>query len=230
MAIALVQNVPASGTGTTNPTATISAATAGNLIVAVLMPALAVAAITDPAGYTRRKAQDNSVATSCCIHIEKIAAGGETSIAFTAAASNWDLEVTEWSGVAASGSEFDATVGAADPAAAVTSGQPGSLTPAATGELFIIGMGGNGQNGGSEAIDSGFTVLDAATFLRGICGYKIKTDALAENPTMSWTTGRRYGMAMTAYKPAVVVGGQPTIARFANIPHSIGAHAAGRRF
>lgn len=202
MAIALVQNVPATGVGTANPSATIAAATAGNLIVAVLSVSLSSAGITDPAGYTRRKAQNNGASTSCTCHIGKIAAGGETAVTFTVAASNWDLEVMEWSGVDVA-SEFDAAVGAPDAGSNISSLATGSLTPALSGELLIVGMSPNGTNGGSEAIDSGFTVLDAATFSRGMCGYKIKTDALAENPTLSWATARRIGVAMTAWKPTV---------------------------
>jgi hypothetical protein len=52
-------------------------------------------------------------------------------------------------------------------------------------------------------------VLDAVTFTRLIPGYKIKTDALAEAPTFSWTTSRAVAMAIAGFEPLVTAVSLP---------------------
>jgi len=76
-----------------------------------------------------------------------------------------------------------------------TTVQPGTVTPSATNELIVTGIGQNGGGGGAGnpfSIDSSFAVspgtapANGSGGIPGAMAYKIKTDALAENPT--WTS------------------------------------------
>jgi hypothetical protein len=64
-------------------------------------------------------------------------------------------------------------------------------------------------NGGSEAIDSGFTLLNIATFAQMTVGYKIKTDAVAENPITSWLSSVESAASLQAYKPLPTSAARP---------------------
>lgn len=86
-----------------------------------------------------------------------------------------------------------------------TSIQPGSITPAQSGEVFVTAIRWDTGAATTWAIDSGFTILFQVASAGGpgfAIAYKIKTDALAENP--SWTpTGSLAAAAttMAAFKP-----------------------------
>lgn len=192
MAFALVQN-KANLRTQVNPGATFtSTPTQGNLLVAVLGTADGTTGnVTNPSGWTTRADKFSTASPIGGVRIvEKIAGAAEpTSVTFTDASSvNWSLEIMEFSGNLPSGTEFDAASAGGSAASAATSIQPASLTPAGTNELFVVGAFQDAANGGSAAINSSFTILDAVTFTSAVIGYKIKTDALAENPSCSWTT------------------------------------------
>jgi hypothetical protein len=199
--IALVQHVPAAdNVGSVNGSVTIAAATAGNLLVAAAgFPVVQASAVTNPVGYTRRSSQDQS-ANKCGLIVEKVAAGGETSITFTHASTQWNIEAFEFSGCGVSGSEFDAQSSAAI-ASATTAKLSAPFTPGGTSEVIVICIGQGNDNGGSEAVDSGFTILDTGSFTKFMVAYKIKTDAAAEDPQFSWLTARTGGMCLAAFKP-----------------------------
>lgn len=82
---------------------------------------------------------------------------------------------------------------------------PGSITPSATGELFITGFGGN--SGGTYSVGSGFTIF-GTQYLPGPnswqlgAAYKIKTDALAENPAWTSTVAGNSAADLVAFKVA----------------------------
>lgn len=220
MAIALVQNKAASGT-TGQPGATLtSGATAGNLLVVVVWARDGnTANMTPPTGFTDRAhvatTGSGGVWPGQVMICSKKATGGETlTKCATFPGTNWEYEIYEFSGITQQGGEYDANNFTTSGAVAVTSEQPGSVTPAVTGEVFVVGqgLGGNGSapnNGGTEAINSSFNITDAASFQSMITGYKIKTDALAENPTASWTTAGYSVIAQAAFK-AVLVPDAPT--------------------
>lgn len=94
------------------------------------------------------------------------------------------------------------------------SGEPGSVTPAETDELFITGIA-LGYDAGSAAIDDGFTVLQSqagvpSNAYGGALAYKIKTDSTAENPT--WTASAtsqnsEHTLRMAAFKTTGGGGG-----------------------
>jgi len=200
MAIALVQNKGGEATQANMAVTLTSGPTQNNLLVAVFRTNLALSAVTIPSGWTTRSSQDGS--GQCAIICDKVAGAGESStVTFTHTSASAALEVYEFSGTATS-SEFDAQNSHTTGGATTTSEQAGTVTPAATGEVFVCGASTSGANGGSEAIGSSFTITDAATFARLVTGYKIKTDANAENPAMSWLTLRTACSVLAAFKPS----------------------------
>jgi hypothetical protein len=77
-------------------------------------------------------------------------------------------------------------------AGAVTSVQPGSVTPGQAGELIVTVVGINGTNTtGSVAVDSSFTITDVlaqtGVSYGGAMAYLVQGGAAAVNPTWSWT-------------------------------------------
>jgi hypothetical protein len=88
--------------------------------------------------------------------------------------------------------------------AAVTSIQPGSISPAAASDLFVTGL----SFGASRvvSIDSSFTISDQVDYLSaggnfGI-GMAYKSSGTAENPTWSWTPALSPAVAMASFKEA----------------------------
>lgn len=198
MAIAQVQTNKATNT-TANASVTLSACVAGNLITIQARFNLAASGVTDPAGFSRDGVKDNAGAAPVVLIVSKVAAGGETTFTFTnASGGTWELEACEWSGTATSSPLDAASAGASG--TAVTSLQPGSLTPGATGELMLAAVTQSAANGGEAATGSGWADQDQATFQFGSYAYKIKSDALAENPTLAWTTSRNAYGVQVAYK------------------------------
>lgn len=83
--------------------------------------------------------------------------------------------------------------------------QPGSITPSQSGEVLVTCIGSFGGSANTWSIDSGFTIIYQGANEVGIVfaiAYKIKTDAVAENPTWTWITGTQPGAAtsMAAFK------------------------------
>lgn len=201
MAITLVQHkFGVNDAGGTNGSVTgLAAATAGDLLVGIIGVGGGIisSGVTDPGGYTRAIGQDQST-TKCCIITAKIAAGGETSIAWVHASAPWSAEAYEFAGNAASAVANDAK-GAQS--GGVTSLASAASTPSVANCVYVGAACLGGDDGGAEAIDSGWTVLDAVSLTRFIPGYKIKTDALTETPTFSWTTSRAVAVAIAAFAP-----------------------------
>lgn len=207
MAYALVQNKGVETTGT-NPTATFSATpTTGNLLVAVLCTADGTSAnVTNPAGWSQRANKFSTASPVGGVRIiERIApASPSATVTFTDATSSlYSIELYEFSGNPPS-SEFD-TVAAGAVNAGTTSLQPANITPTTAADLFVVGCYQAGTNGGSEAIDSSFTMIDSGVFASAVMGYKIKTDGAAENPTSSWATSRGAIATQVAFLPAPIV-------------------------
>lgn len=210
MAIALVQSRPNAGGGAgTVPRCLLnSAAASGDLLVGWLFILDTVASISAPTGGTIQTSKQHSVSTMSVFLSTQIAAGGETSFDFGYAGSaNWETEGAEFSG-AAQASVLDL---AATPKEAngVTSLQANSTLPGAANELFLINNGVIAGEGGAAAIDSTFTSLrDAVWHSRMFPAYKIKTDALAEAPTVSWATGAQNAVdVMAVVKQFTAAGG-----------------------
>src|SRR5262245_28742353 len=90
-----------------------------------------------------------------------------------------------------------------------TSLQTGSVTPGSNFELIITGLGSGASI--TEAIDSGFTILDqndqGAHNQGSALAYKLKTDVLAENPTWSWSGSVAVAARIATFKQAAGGGG-----------------------
>lgn len=216
MSWSLVQNKAASSTSTNGSVTPTSTPVNGNMMIIAATFNLALSAVTDPTGWTRRASKDRAGSAPCCVILEKIASSESGAYQFTHANQIWSIEFYEWSGQAATGSEFDAA-SAGNSNASAASLTSGSLTPAVDQELFITVCGqvaGNGSGSG-ETIDSGFTVIDTFLFNTEITGYKIKGvgDTAAENPTSTWTTLRACSSIQAAFKMATATSS----------PHSHGA-------
>lgn len=111
---------------------------------------------------------------------------------------------------AGGGGGFDDAVGAGDVDGNNTA-QSGSITPAESGEVFVVYNYGYGDVASSLTTDSGFTETAEVNLGGGgeagfsSC-YKIKTDATSENPTTtgtSWSSTDFMFLIMAAFKAAV---------------------------
>lgn len=105
------------------------------------------------------------------------------------------------------------TSGVIDTATALNSGanaltvQPGSITPAGSGELFftVVGVGQSSQQPISVTSPAGFTTLDSITFSAnsgGASAYYVNSGSTAVNPT--WTANANVNWlwsAQGAFKP-----------------------------
>lgn len=117
------------------------------------------------------------------------------------------IAVAAFSGSKAS--PFDVQNGAT--ATGASSIQTGSVTPSESNELIVTGLGVNVD---ITSIDSGFTITDKLAFVSGDrfgggLAYKIKTDALGENPT--WTASSSLAARIATFKAlasttSVIVG------------------------
>lgn len=218
MAFVRVNSANAMGS-TANPSTAITTPTAGNLLVAVLATTEGTSAnVTNPSGWTQRA---NSFHVAPGVNggvriISRIADGTETAVTFTApSTTEWNLAVREFSGNNPSGSEFDAASAGAQTSSTVTSFQPGSLTPTTSGELFVVAcLQASGQNDTvftHTSINSGFTLMNAGLFDRMVPGYKMKTDATAENPTCAWQPARTAIAIQCAFRGPQDVAGAGTV-------------------
>lgn len=191
MALTLVQsNDVESAAGSTNPSITFSAATAGNLLIVGIRAGVVEASVTGPAGYTKRVGGNDATAANCVQIYRKIATGGETSAAFTTPASTTDIGFMEFSGATTWTDDVAPAVNA--PSGTATScptNATGTLTAAAEVVVAYCALVG-GANSGSEAIDSGFTVIGGTNSPRLVFGYKITTVNTTLTPTLSWATAR----------------------------------------
>jgi hypothetical protein len=90
----------------------------------------------------------------------------------------------------------------------VTTNGPGSITPTTANQLVVAVLGLNSSSailGSSIAIDSGYTITDAAdtgasTIFGGALAYKIQTSALATSPTWTWSLGASSFCVIASFK------------------------------
>lgn len=203
MALAIVQSKAAQATATTNHTVTLdSAPTEGNLVVFAYNIGIADVSITKPSGYTQHDFADRSIVHSASICSKVAGAGESATIAATTAVNDTSsVFAVEVSGNHAS--PFDVSNSFDNGTGNVT-----SLDSCATGtlsqadEIIFSIVGLSGGNGGSEAIDSGFTLIQEAVTTFATLGYKIVSATTSENPTHSWATGRTAVAVIASFKAA----------------------------
>jgi len=122
---------------------------------------------------------------------------------FSVARSYENIFVSAWSGTSTASTVLDAHNGYAPFDVSMTSIQPGSITPAMSGELIITVLG-TATNATGYAIDSSFTILDqqTAALEYGADAYLIDANANAINPKWSWTTSQYAAACIASFKPA----------------------------
>lgn len=135
---ALVQQVSTAGTTIGTRTETISAAVAGNILIAVgvVNENNGTANITGPAGYTTLGTfRQGTIDVNLGVY-GKVAAGGETSVAMTnsAATQRFQTWVGEFSGYTLT---LDGSISTAGISSSVSAGDTGTVTPAAGGRLYL---------------------------------------------------------------------------------------------
>lgn len=115
----------------------------------------------------------------------------------TGTATYGTILITAWSGSVAT--PFDVQNGAAS-GGAVTTLQPGSVTPNETNELVIAGIVYD-QTSGTVSVDSSFTISDQVNqtsfqYYGGALAYKVQTSVVSDNPT--WTISSSAASAVIA--------------------------------
>lgn len=202
MAFAFGQSAGGQNTSANPSVSFASTPTNGRLLVIVFQSlTLSVAGVTLPAGYTARVAQNDSNG-GCLIIADRIAASTGQAQTLTAASSAWDMIILEFSGVAAS--DYFQTATFTD-YGNISNPQPGSITPVNSSEL-LIAAARRAAIGFAESADSGFTVEQAAPVDHLIAAYKIKSNATAENPTLSWSSASECAAGMVAYSTTSLGG------------------------
>lgn len=209
MAVARVQAVGNTSTGTGTVTVTITAATAGNLLVGVGVVNEVAGGdkdINTPTGFTAITPADINATTKLRGRMwYKVAAGGETAIAFTSASGTSDMAayVIELSGTAASSPE-DQTNEATGSTSPTTTG---SITPAAgaVGVAFTAINNNNNLTTPQNSYTLETTVLSgnatAAQAIRLGLLYNLSPGAAATGVTQSGTA-RTYIAQIASFKAA----------------------------
>jgi hypothetical protein len=202
MAISVVQvvsNATASGTGVT---ATISAATAGNRLICFGAFNGPVANLGGPSGFAQLDAIQASSLGSAIGLYEKLAAGGETSVAITTpAAKASQIVVYEVSGITKGTLSRDVVMDAFQTSAgqvALTLGQSPILGDAAgdtqyVNEFSCQAVALNGASGGAIVSITGGYTSDAspgANILYASSQIFSGLTALFAKSVTTWTTGR----------------------------------------
>lgn len=139
------------------------------------------------------------------------------------------LSVEVWAGSHAS--PLDQQNGASS--ASASSLAPGSITPTQDGELIFAVLMNENNSGGARSINGGFTLGDGTAYNAGASegvhiAYLEQTSAVAANPTWSITNAAALAVKIVSFKAAVVAAGQPTMRRWAGVPH-MGGRSLGSR-
>lgn len=207
MAIARVQRVTAAAF--TNPvTATLSAATTGNLLVCKVFTKCSNAAFGRPSGFSAGVQVVNGTEDDTIDISYKVAAGGETAISVT----NGDGEPTcvtveEFSGITTS-SPLDqtASTGRTAGVATISSGTTAAL--AQNDELGVVVCGIREISVTSEAFDASYDIAnggevnDAGNAATMIETYKVISDGAAQQTDASWSPSSIAMCAIATFKAA----------------------------
>ncbi len=199
------------GSTTGNGVTTSAVDTTGADLIVVLIACYqpsAVPAITDSKGNTWTTttsysyAGETKIAAAYCL---APTVGSSHTFTATQATSYPSIVVLAFSGVSA----YEAISGASTGISGTTF-QPGSITPAESGELFIVG--GSHKTANAASIDSSFSTVyeyqKTGLAYGNHTSYKIKTDSAAENPTMTYgSAGPAGGILMMCFKAASGGGG-----------------------
>lgn len=199
MAITLVQEKGATGASVT----LTSTPASGNLLVVAYVWRNGTS-VAPPTGFTERAFAGSKNGDGVAI-ASKISAGTESgAIAFTGSSTSTNIVCYEFAGVAASGSEYDKSSAGATGSSATA--QPGSLTPAASGAVFVLVEGYSSGAHGPWSVDSSFNAVETGVITGASHSYKIQSgSATAENPTVTATTTGPFEIQMSAFTASTVV-------------------------
>lgn len=199
MAVSLVQSKVGTNTNDDITLVFDSTPVSGNLLVAVYSQ-FGVNGLDAMTGWTLIRDVQHSGGSNRIVAWYKIA-GASESTSVTAGATGGatsDLAIYEFSGIDATPLDKD---NGNDGGYSVTSLQPGTTgTLTQANEVAITAVCTGSSNGGSEAIDSGFTLVGASTLTRSLHGYKIVSATTALNPTLSWATARNCTAIIMTFK------------------------------
>lgn len=192
---------------------TISAATAGNLLVAVCCGAIdgggnpaGCVVNTPPSGFTEDVGSSTNNAN--CQIFSKTAAGGETTLSFIhftkTLTNNGAVSVTVYEIPPATFTLSDTDAGSGASTSVLTT------TPTATTEDDVFCCYGIGLNNGvtNPAADNSFSVDNSLSgTIRGFEGSKVLTAAEVLASTLTWTNNRLRRSCIAAYETAGGGGG-----------------------
>lgn len=195
-----IQQVRANGTSTA-PSVTISAASAGNHLIAVLgANDNTLAQITNPAGFTTAVDVVRATNANASRQAWAQAAGGETTITFTLAVSgSWRLTVFEYDGMAASPVDrTSSTTGGSSTNVAL----PATSTTTQADELAIVAVQLSNTSDGGVAFTDSFVLESIVSTNTDIIGSRVLNATQAVSTTVSWTTARSKAATLATYKAA----------------------------
>lgn len=188
----------ARATGVSTLTINFTAATAGNLLVAVWRTADASNDTpVAPAGWTL---VDQTLAVANpALMAYKIAAGGETSVTVankvgTGTMSGYVYEVTGFGGTPTLDTHNTGTT------AAATSASTPSITPTRDGSIVIAYCSVTAASGGWGAAPSGWTNATPGATSQSLAGYQVQGTAAAASESFSWTTSTASRQVIAAFR------------------------------
>jgi hypothetical protein len=205
MAYALVSNTSAAPGENGGATGAIDTTGANLIVVGVVAfdgaPGTANLSDSKSNAYTELTAREFSSSDLRLFYKENATVGSGHTFTFSRASSFPTILIAAFSGGKAS-SAFDVQNGASN-GSAVTSFQPGSVTPSEDNELLIALLGFGDV--AARSIDSSFAITNQHGFgtgnnIGGALAYKIQTSAGAENPTWSWVGNDVAGAAIATFK------------------------------
>lgn len=200
--IQLVQSKGATITATTNGALTFDTPPQeDNLLVCMARVNISAASVVNPTGAT--KAVDDTFGSNSWAIWFKVAGAAESSTFGPTCASsvNWNTVVAEFSGLlTASVLDKVAETDPGTPGTSLPTGSTGVLSQAVELAVAMCALGST--SGGSEAVDSGFSLLQSIVFAgkNVIFAYKIVSATTALNPSFSWVTSGERSAGIATFK------------------------------
>jgi hypothetical protein len=221
----VAHTIAGSSTGTNVTTSAINT-TGANLIIVTVAQSGAVDPVSDSNGntWTQLLASSGSNKSTLLYCFNPTVGVGHT---FTATGGGFPaIGVQAWSGAATSPFDVQNTNFSTT---AVTSLQPGSVTPGSSNELIISGLMWTFDGVTGLSIDSGFTISDQTPHVSGQhfgagIAYFVQSAAGAIDPTWSWTTASNSVTSIASFKaastPSIPTAGVAWHQRLTFVPNS----------
>lgn len=198
-----VQNKGASqGAATTHAITLDAAPKPGNLLVGFWKSSCTNSLVTTSNAFTNAVFIDHGANSSSIWY--KLALPGESAtITWGTTSVAADLEVVEFSGNSRDPDRLlDKTASFDFGASTTTSISLATGTLNDPDSLICSTAGIGGSNGGSEAINNGFTIVDAATLGQMTAGYRASQGVASVTPSHSWLTARTAWIVNVTFRAA----------------------------